>query len=404
MKKVLVYKSEVLHFSETFIREQLLAYTEWTPVLAARRRVEGVSLDGLQVRIVGDAPRTGIGSAYDRALKLMKFASPRIVRELEAEQPDLLHVHFGPDAVDFWPIAKRLARPLLVTLHGYDITVHRDRWEQGDHGTERRLYPRRLVAMSQSPQVHFVAVSEAMRQCALDFGIAPERLSVSYIGIDRTEFANTGKPMRERARRVVFVGRLVEKKGVRYLIEAFARVRERVLDAELVIVGDGPLRDELGVLAEQLRVPVEFVGKQTPAEVRGHLNEARLFCLPSVTADNGDAEGFGLVLLEAQACGVPVVTSARGGAEEGLVADVTGVPFAERDVEALTEHLASLLADDARLERMSRAAEQFVADRFDLKICTRGLEHLYDDVVSGRTERVSPATRSRATTRPIPNA
>lgn len=371
MKKVLVYRSELLPPSETFIRQQLLACTSWTPVLAGQRRVEGLPLDGIDVCVTGPVPRFR---------QLLQSAPRAMTSRLRAQAPDLLHAHFGTDAVDFWPAAQRLRRPLLVTLHGYDINVQRSYWESGAQGLVRRLYPRRLIAMSHSPRVHLIAVSEAIRRSALDFGLCPERLWVRYIGVNRDEFAPTGPPMRERAQHVLFIGRLVEKKGLRHLIEAFARAQPQLPDARLLIAGEGPLRGELTTLAQQLRVPAQFLGQQTPAQIRLLLDQARLLCLPSVTAGNGDAEGLPMVLLEAQACGVPVLTSARGGTSEGLVPEITGAPFAEGDVAALAWLLSTLLPDHTRLQRMSHAAHHFIADRFDLRDCTRQLEALYDQI------------------------
>lgn len=371
MKKVLVYRSELLPPSETFIRQQLLACASWTPVLTGQRRVEGLPLDGMDVCITGP---------LSRFRQLLQSPSPITVRQLRAQRPDLLHAHFGTDAVDFWPLARRLRRPLLVTLHGYDINVQRSYWESGAQGMVRRLYPRRLIAMSHSPLVHLIAVSDAVRRSAHNFGLCEERLSVRYIGINRDEFAPTGPPMQQRPQQVLFIGRLVEKKGLRYLIEACAQAQSQLPQLRLVIAGDGPLRSELSALARRLLVPAQFLGQQTPAQIRQLLDQTRLLCLPSVTATNGDAEGLPMVLLEAQACGVPVLTSARGGTNEGLVPELTGVPFAEGDVARLAWLLATLLPDHIRLQRMSRAAHHFIADRFDLRDCTHRLEALYDHI------------------------
>ncbi len=380
-KKVLIYKADLLHFSETFIREQVLAYAQWTAMLVGMRRVPGLPLDGLDVHLLGRAEESAMVAAYGRVLKRFNLPHPRFVRELQSEGAALAHIHFGTEAVEFWPIARRLHLPVIVTLHGYDITVHKETWERGAAGASKAHYPHRLIAMSKSPRTYFIAVSKAIRQCAIDFGIPAERICVQYIGIDRTLFKPGGLPIVQRRRRILYVGRLVEKKGVGVLIDAYARVCGRVPDAELVIVGDGPLRQQLEALARRLSVPVVFAGSMGREEVKQQLDAARVFCLPSITAENGDAEGFGLVLLEAQACGVPVVTSAQGGAHEGIIDGVTGLSFAEKDVGVLTQQLVTLLTDDDCIVRMSQAGPRFVADNFDVRDCTRSLERLYDDVV-----------------------
>ena len=110
------------------------------------------------------------------------------------------------------------------------------------------------------------------------------------------------------------------------------------------------------------------------------MDEARVFCLPSITANNGDAEGFGLVLLEAQACGVPAVTSARGGATEGIKHGATGFSFPERDIQALEAALVRLLTDDSLATSMATQARRHVEENFDIRRCTASLEDLYDRI------------------------
>jgi glycosyltransferase involved in cell wall biosynthesis len=185
-----------------------------------------------------------------------------------------------------------------------------------------------------------------------------------------------------REPRVLFVGRLVEKKGCEFLIRAFAQVTKVVAHACLVIVGEGELRPQLETLANVLGVPVQFRGGLSSAEVQGELQLAKVFCLPSVTAANGDAEGLPIVLLEAQASGVPVVTSAKGGSGEGIRDGVTGLSFAERDTDALASCLIRLLTDDMTLRAMAFEGPRFVSQSFDLSLCTDALEELYDNIVA----------------------
>lgn len=378
MKKVLIYKTDLLNLSETFVREQAQACREWTPVFAGMQRVKGLSLDDFDVTLLADTPRHMHGLAA-RLLRRLHLPHPRHVLRLARLRPALIHVHFGTDAVDLWPAARCLGVPMVVTLHGYDIMTYEHVWRS--IGGARGRYPQRLVAMSRSPRVHFIAVSDAIRQRAIECGLPAERVVIKHIGIDVGKFQHAGKPVAEREPHILFVGRLVEKKGIRYLIDAYAKLMQHVPAAMLTIVGDGPLRAELEAHARQLNVEPRFVGNRTPEQLRTHLAEARAFCLPSVRAANGDAEGFGMVLLEAQACGVPVVTSAMGGAQEGIIDGVTGFAFAERDVVALAAALEKLLTDDALAAHMSTAARRFVEDRFDLARCTHTLEQYYDEIM-----------------------
>jgi glycosyltransferase involved in cell wall biosynthesis len=382
MKKVLVCRFDLLPCSETFIREQVLAYSSWSPVLVGMRRVaSGLPLDGLDVRILDNSTPTTVGETYRKLLRVLGIAIPGAAARLRKEAASLIHVHFATDAVAYWPLIRRLRLPVVITLHGYDINVYRETWERGFLPSFYNQYPGRLLALAAQGRVHFIAVSEAIRRRAVEYGIPAERISVRYIGIDLSRFRFAGQPIRERRRRILYVGRMVEKKGGALLLRAYARVRATIPDAELVMIGDGPLMDSHTKLADDLNIPVAFLGNLPSSEVKRQIDEARVFCLPSITAGNGDAEGLAIVILEAQACGVPVVTSARGGATEGIIDGVTGFSFAEKDIAALGERLIKLLLDDDLISSMSRDAARYMAERFDIRHCTKSLEDLYENLV-----------------------
>jgi glycosyltransferase involved in cell wall biosynthesis len=298
---------------------------------------------------------------------------------LRCLQPEVVHVHFGVDAVHLWPVLQNLERPIIVTLHGYDIQVKTEWWESGAGGAGNLRYHQQLVDIAQDPRIFFIAVSQHIMGRALALGIPKSKIKVLHIGIDAHAFAPSEIPFSERPMKVLFIGRLVEKKGAAFLIHAMQRVQAEHPAARLVLVGDGPLRTELERLSAQLGVNAEFRGVLTPGEIRRELADTRVFCLPSITAENGDAEGFGLVLLEAQACGVPVVTSAVGGVDEGMIEGQTGFGFAERDATALAHILTTTLGDAPLLTRLSRQARAFVEERMNLRRCNETLGELYSE-------------------------
>jgi glycosyltransferase involved in cell wall biosynthesis len=384
VKKVLVYKSDLLPYSETFIREQVRSYSRWAAVLVGTHVVRGVPLDGLDVRLLhrgGGAPNW-LGMRFREVLRELDVASPGDVQQLRREAASLFHVHFGTEAVAVWPLAKRLRLPVVVTLHGSDINLEPEWWRRPEAGYAARRYPDRLLALGKDPRVHFVAVGQAVEQRAIAYGLPAERISVRYIGVDVDRFRFSGRRVSERPRRVLFTGRMIESKGVSVLIDAFVHIRRALPDAELVLIGDGPLRKSLEQKARDVNLPVTFLGQQPHDQVAAQLQVARVFCLPSVTASDGTSEGMPISLLEAQACGVPVVTSARGGVAEGVDPGVTGFTFGEGDVPALANALTRVLQDDDLAERMSSSGPRFVRERFDIRVCTGALEELYDELVS----------------------
>ena len=152
-----------------------------------------------------------------------------------------------------------------------------------------------------------------------------------YTGID-TEFFNPQRPA-VRAPIVLFVGRLVAKKGCDYLIRAMARVQETAPEVRLVVLGDDHLRNQLERQATAVLKNFIFLGAKEPVVVKHWMGRATVFCTPSVTAPSGDAEGFGMVFVEAQAMGLPVVSFASGGIPEAVANNETGFLVAEKDWE-----------------------------------------------------------------------
>jgi colanic acid/amylovoran biosynthesis glycosyltransferase len=193
-------------------------------------------------------------------------------------------------------------------------------------------------------------------------------------------------PDGRRPRTVLTVGRLVEKKGHQYAIEAFARAHSAFPDAEYLIVGDGSLRRELEELSRSLGLgdSVRFLGAKRDRDVAALYSRATLFVLASVTAKDGDMEGQGLVLQEAQASGLPVISTLHNGIPDGVLDGVSGFLVPERDVGALADRMIELLGDAEERERMGRAGRAFVAGKYDAPILTRQLLELYERAARGR--------------------
>ena len=384
MKRILVFRSSLLATSETFIKQQVVNLVSWDAMLVGNRRLSsGLMIEGINSSIITDHFDTLWQKLKWRSFRKFGWPKSQEYLDLLAYKPALVHVHFGTDAVVVWPWMRRLGVPMLVTLHGFDINTHPEWWISGQGGGYRRQYPSQLKALAKEKNVSFIAVSQAVRQQAIHvYGIPEHKVAVLHIGVDHQTFSLGKTPILQRPLRVLFVGRLVEKKAAGVLIQAMAQVHQKVPQAELSIVGDGPERDELQQLADKLNVKVSFLGEMPNDRVRAQLHEARIFCLPSITASNGDAEGLPIVLLEAQACGLPVLTSARGGRDEGIADGVTGFSFDEGDVDALSTHILRLLKDDHLLQKMSEAGPRFIAENFRLNDCTAKLEAHYDQQVA----------------------
>jgi phosphatidylinositol alpha-1,6-mannosyltransferase len=205
-----------------------------------------------------------------------------------------------------------------------------------------------------------------------------------------------GHPIRARhgipadAPLVVCVSRLVRRKGQDVLVEAWPRVLARVPGARLLLAGTGPLAAPLArrVRALGLERSVVLAGQISWADLPAYHAAADLFAMPCRTRNGGlDVEGLGIVYLEAQACGVPVVAGRSGGAPEAVLDGKTGLVVDGAVPAAVAQAVADLLDDPARRRAMGRAGRAFVEQRYAWPVVTRDLTATLQDLSSARVER-----------------
>ncbi len=369
---VVIYRLDLLPPSETFVRGQAEALQRFTPYYIGSRIVPGLPLPNERTLVVNQGGL--LGRMSEVSSKLWGFATT-FVEQVRNLNPVLIHAHFGLDGAVALPLARSLRIPLLITFHGFDVTVKQKHTQLS---VRQWLYLRRSEALKREARL-FIAVSEFIKEKLLEQGFPPNKIVVHYIGVDTELFRPDQAVQREPV--VLFVGRLVEKKGCEYLIRAMNRVQITIPDVELVVIGTGELRSSLEQLAKKTLRRYRFLGVQPPESVRTWMNRAKVFCVPSITARSGDSEAFGLVFAEAQAMGLPVVSSASGGIPEAVTHGKTGFLAAERDWEGNAAHILRLLEDKELWQQFSQSGQELVRTRFDLHNQTRALESIYDDKV-----------------------
>jgi colanic acid/amylovoran biosynthesis glycosyltransferase len=281
---------------------------------------------------------------------------------------DLVHCHFGPNGlVGAFLKDAGITKRLIVSFHGSDINTYPKRYGEGVY---RYLYEAADLVTVNS---RFTAGKVAANGC-------PEsKIEILPVPL-RIEEHPEADPAGREGLKVLTVGRLVEKKGHRYAIEAFARAKRAFPEAEYLVVGDGPLRGDLEARAKELGVAdsVRFLGAKGDREVAELYARASIFVLASVTARDGDMEGQGLVLQEAQASGLPVLSTLHNGIPDGVLDGVSGYLVPERDPDALAEKMIELLGDAKARARMGKAGREFVAARYDVGVLTGRLLEMYE--------------------------
>lgn len=372
LKTAAIYRHDLLPFSETFIREQAEHLQCYRAIYTGLRRVEGLELPPDRVFVVDDGSLTG---RISRSLFLASGTSRHLVDVLREHRARIIHAHFEGGGIAAMGLAATLDVPLLVTCHGFDVTTRDDiRWR---NPLLRRAYQHRRRQLQRSGRL-FLAVSEHIRQKMIERGYPADRIRTHYIGVDVDRLRPDEHIERQRV--VLFVGRLVEKKGCEYLIRAMADVQRHVPGTRLVIVGDGPLKTQLQQLSNDVGASGEFVGVQTVEGVRRWMNEARVLCVPTVEASDGDMDGCSMVFPEAHAMGLPVASFASGGTPEAVLHGRTGLLTKEKDWRELGSSIVKLLLETDMWQSFSEAGRLHAEERFNLSRQTRLLEGLYDEI------------------------
>jgi glycosyltransferase involved in cell wall biosynthesis len=310
--RVLVFRSELLPRSETFIVEQARAMRRYQPVFAGLKRLQdGIPLN--HARTIAMTTGNKLIDKVQRRLFSEARYGPEFLKALAKETPSVIHAHFALDACLALPVQRLLDVPLVVTLHGYDVTRKDEYLRRGPMG---RIYLRRRQELWRRASLFF-CVSEYIRRKALERGFPEEKLRVHRIGVDLQMFQGR-EPRVCHDARVLFVGRLVENKGCIHLIRAMQRVETRNPGARLLVIGDGPLRAALESEARNRLRHCRFIGAQPHAEVRRWMQQASVLVMPSIEVASGESEGFGMVMCEAQAMGLPGIGFYGTGVEEAL--------------------------------------------------------------------------------------
>lgn len=218
-----------------------------------------------------------------------------------------------------------------------------------------------------------VCISEFHRDFFLKEGARPEQLVIVYCGIDSSHFSPRQGPREGAGRpRVLSSGRLVEKKGFHVLVDACKVMKDRGVDFECVIAGSGPQEAELRAKVDSLALGdrVEITGEALMQEkLPEFMRSGDVYCLACVWAKDNDVDGLPQMLMEAMACGLPVVSTRLVGIPDLVVDGETGLLAAPNDAAGLADCLQRMLDDKALAQRMAEAGREYVVQKFDLSNC-----------------------------------
>ena len=346
-----------------------IGYEQLAPE-AAINRLPCVPLQRISVEPTSDVP--------GQMRRVAEGITDPAMLDLLTRPFDLVHGHFGPRILQG---AAWLARgvPMIVSVYGYDVGrllrdpcwIERYRWA-ADRGAT------------------FVVLARFMEEKLLALGLPRERVRRIHLGIDLAEHLYDPRPA-PRIPRFVFVGRFVDKKGADVLVDAMAHLTGPLgVAASLDLIGGGPndaaLRAQVNRLGMSDRV--NFVGKVPFTKLFDYLRDCTAMVQPSVVAPDGDSEGAPMVLMSAQACGVPCITTRHSGNPETIPPNAHRFVVAERDAVAL----ALAMKRTIELSGDRRAAlkidgRKWIEEHFNLERTVEQYAALYAELIAGRSRK-----------------
>jgi glycosyltransferase involved in cell wall biosynthesis len=296
-------------------------------------------------------------------------------------RPDLVHIHSGfpTGPLGYW-LKVTQGIPYIMTLHGGEVPG----FLPEEVGTLHKiLAPATRVVWNAASTV--IAVSDGLRDLSIQ-AIPAVDIQVIPNGVDCEYFAPASTCRGpDDPFRMLFVGRVVRQKGLSYLLDALGTVKARgTADWQLRIVGDGPMRPHLEAQAAHCDIAdlVEFTGWLPFEQIPDEMRSANLFVLPSII------EGMPLVLLQAMACGLPVVATKVSGSVDLVQPGRNGLLVPAKDPALLAEALISLLGDRARCSQMGARSRE-IALTMDWSEIARSYSALYQAVLSTHKAKTS---------------
>ncbi|WP_339668767.1 glycosyltransferase [Dasania marina] len=281
---------------------------------------------------------------------------------------DIIHAHWiipqGFAAVLVKILTLSRKPQVIVTSHGGDLYSLQNKF----------LIKLKKWIMNSSD--HITVVSQAMREYCRELGVNKNKISVYPMGVDLIELFTPPSPSDER-KGLIFVGRLVEKKGVQSLLYALKLIEDDSLQLE--IIGDGPLKKHLEKLTKTLNLEkqVTFLGALQNSLIPKKLRKAAIAIVPSIIESNGDQEGLGLTIIEALGCECAVIASELPAIKDIITHNKNGYLVTPNNPLELAEHINDLLQTPSKRLNLGKKGRAYCLEKFSWDICANNYHNLY---------------------------
>ncbi|WHH58362.1 glycosyltransferase [Petroclostridium sp. X23] len=358
MKTVALISQIFLPPTQTFVYDEVTAIKNFNILVLTR-----------QLQNKEQFPYKNLYVCKNSSVILKEFS--KVIKKKEAK---LIHVQFGTVGLQYMKLKKLTGLPYIVTFHGYDAS------KKLNDPSIRSGYRKELFTKAD----HFIAVSQNLKNNLVNAGCPENKITVLSSGIDVMQFHYQPRTINNNQTvKILTVARFTEKKGIEYLIQSFADVVKAKPNTELLIVGQGELKQKLLKQISKLNLnsKAKIVDFMPHDEIVDIMHKCHIFCLPSITSSTGDQEGSPTVLKEAMATGMPVVSTYHSGIPDLVKDGENGFLVPEKDADRLANRLIYLIDHPEIWESMGQWGRKHVEKNFDRFKQTKKLEEIYSGFI-----------------------
>lgn len=363
--KLLIARSNFFSYSETFIDQQIrqlnpyaVLYEGWQPSnIHAGGSIYPFPLNLLIFR---GSLRNLFPTFYQ------KIYTYFLKKYLQKTETTCLLANYGPLGAHIFTACQELNIPFAIHFHGFDASEKKTIARFGEN--YRKILPlaKAVIVVSQVMKADIEGICGPLKN-----------LHVLPYGVDTEKFI-PGPKNSNQAIQLISVGRFTAKKAPIMSIKAFEILLEKFPKAHFTMIGDGELWEEAKkyVAENGLKKNIAFMGQQAPALILEKLQESDIFIQHSIKTPSGDSEGTPNSILEASACGLPIISTLHAGIPEAVIQGETGILVQENDFQAMGEALISLAQDPSRKLEMGESARKHMLENYEIKTQAEKLKGL----------------------------
>lgn len=369
MKNIAHVRLRYLPVTENFIYEEITHIRKYNVMVFTAEKKNLELFPFKNIYSISDL--NTIEYFYNGMMLRFNLGCPYFSKLIRDEDIKLLHAHYGPTGTRMLPLKKENRIPLVTSFRGIDASLLPSK--------NRRIYEKLF-----NEGDLFLVRSEDMKKDLIEIGCKGEKIRVHHSGIDLKNLQfRIREPPKDGITKLLIVSRLSENKGIIHAIKAVKNCLDAGKKVSLNLIGEGPMRKDIQELIsrEKLSEKIILEGFQPHEKIISKMLESHILLMPSFTTEEGEKEGIPNVLMEAQATGMPVVSTRHAGIPEAVLDGKTGLLAKEKDADDLADKIIYLTENPRLWNSLGTQGRKHIEEEFNIEKQSQKLENIYDMLI-----------------------